>query len=919
MVDVETSLNYKLAELLDKTRHDWTAEPEQRRVLGRKQIDVLIKEDGKPHVILEAKVGDKPDDVRERFEEEFADGSGRPRLAFEAKYDESLRNRRSEGLAESTLKYCIHFSAEERFPRAGWLEGSVRDLAIDIQHARASIKNADMEAGFNEAIAAVAGLIAQRPDATLAKISGRLHQPKSGQTWGMAALALSSAIAFHDEAAEHNGIPTVGELSVLGGGIDYAGLLDAWKQILAKDYFPIFQIAFDLLESIPAAAASPMLSILYKLHSSMASAGQTRPQDVYNQGFQSVITERKMLASFYTKPSAAALLASLTIPKPGTFPWHDTDTVQNLYVADFACGTGALLLAAYRLAAAYYELESGQSMRDLHPRMMSECLIGADVLPVACHMTAAGLAGVYPRKSFDETRIYPAEQGGKDDRIGSLDWISRQSTLDDSETRLTGKGEHGETATPAHGTMDVILMNPPYAGSKGTGGRKQSVSTHEGQLFEAFGASKEERKRMVKRADKLYKSAKCRNKSSAATFFADLADAKIKDDGMLGLILPMTVGMGKIWKGFRRMVSESYGDVVVISTPQNGSFSADTGMGEIMMSARKTASSGRARFVSLVDIPDSDLEAAYIGRAARQLKANKLEDGPYGGTSLRIGDSVVGSVLDCPLSSDQWVASAGSDPLLLQTSWQLAHGKLWFEWYSSFDVPMTTIGSLGSVGPLHLDIKGDDKTAHRGPFNILPKSASCVYPTIWGNHNRTQTTMKIEPDTQAEPRSGESKERIEKVLNTRSRAHMNCELRTTSQSLPVSYLAKLTLGGTAWPSICVEEQYEKAFVLWHNTTLGIICHWAAAGHQYPGRSRTTVTSIPDIPTLDLGHLSRKQLKEMNKTFDTFSTKHLDRVMNLWKDETRIEMDNKVLEILGIDTSLDELRRRLCKEPTITGE
>ena len=545
MTNVETSLNYKLAELLDRARYNWTGEAEQRRVLKRGQIDVLVMEDGKPHVILESKVGDKHDDVLNRFKDEFIDGSGRPRLAFEVKYDELLRDLGPNGLAKSTLKYCVHFSAEKRFPQTGWLEGDVRDLAIDIQHARASIKETAMETSFNEAISAVASLIAKRPEATLTKISSRLYQPKSKQTWGMAALTLSGAIAFHDDAAEYNGIPTMGQLTVLGGSIDYASLLDAWKQILAKDYFPIFQVAYDLLESIPVTAATPMLTALYRIYSRMASAGHARPQSVYNQGFQNVITERKMLASFYTKPSAAALLASLTVPKPGTFRWHDTDVVRNLHLADFACGTGALLLAAYRLAASYYELESGQSMRDLHPRMMSECLIGADVLPVACHMTAAGLAGVYPIQRFDETRIYPVEQGGKNDRIGSLDWISQQSTLDDSETRLTGKGKRGETMSPVHGMMDVILMNPPYAGSKGIGGRKQSQSTHGGQLFEAFGASEEERRRMVKKADTLYKSAICKNKSSIATFFADLADAKIKDGGDAWIDLTHDCGYGK--------------------------------------------------------------------------------------------------------------------------------------------------------------------------------------------------------------------------------------------------------------------------------------------------------------------------------------------------------------------------------------
>ena len=919
MSNVETSLNYKLAELLNKARYNWTGEAEQRKVLKRGQIDVLVKEDGNPHVILEAKVGDKHDDVLNRFKDEFIDGSGRPRLAFEVKYDKSLRDLGPNGLAKSTLKYCVHFSTEKRFPQTGWLEGGVRDLAVDIQHARASIKETGMEAGFNEAISAVASLIAKRPEATLAKISSRLYQPKSKQTWGMAALTLSGAIAFHDDAAEYNGIPTMGQLAVLGGSIDYAGLLDAWKQILAKDYFPIFKVAYDLLESIPATAARPMLTALYSIYSRMASAGHVRPQSVYNQGFQNVITERKMLASFYTKPSAAALLASLTIPKSDAFRWwHDTDAVRNLHLADFACGTGALLLAAYRLVASYYELESGQSMRDLHPRMMSECLIGADVLPVACHMTAAGLAGVYPRQRFDETRIYPVEQGGENDRIGSLDWISQQSTLDDSETRLTGKGERGETISPVHGTMDVILMNPPYAGSKGIGGRKQSQSTHRGQLFEAFGASEEERRRMVKKATKLYKSATCKHKKSIATFFVDLADAKIKDGGMLGLILPMTAGMGKPWEGFRRMVSESYGDVVVVSAPQGESFSADTGMREIMVSARKTTPSGRAKFVSLKRVPDSDLEAAYIGRAARQCIANRLEDGPHGGTRLQIGDSDIGHVLDCPISSDPWIASAGSDPLLLQTSWQLARGKLLFEWHSEFDVPIITIGMFGIVRPLDLDIKGSDRTSYRGPFNILSKSASCIYPVIWGNHNKIQTCMKIEPDTEAQPRPDESEERIKKTLSTMSRVHLNCGLDTTAQSLPASYLAKPALGGAAWPSIRVKEQYEKAFVLWHNTTLGIISHWASAGHQQRGRSRTTVSSIRKIPTLDLNKLSNTQLTELDKTFDSLSTKHLDRIMNLWKDETRIDIDNKVLEILGIDMDLSGLRRRLCREPTIYG-
>ena len=880
---------------------------------------MFITEPSKPHVIVECKVGDKPEDVKKRFDSTFVDGSGQPRVIVEAKYDESLEELGPEYLARSTLKYCIHFSVDERFPQDGWLTGSVHDLSIDIQHARASVRETNFDTEFNNSIMGVAKLIEELPEATLSKISKFLQQPESLQTWGMASLTLSGAIAFHDEATTHHGIDTISELVTLGN-LGYAGLLKAWDEILEKDYFPIFKIAREILASIPNTNAAPMLSVLYNLHSTLSSSGQSRPQEIYSQGFQNVIGDRKKLAAFYTKSSAATLLASLTLPRSDTFEWSNTDMVKNLHIADFACGTGALLLATYKLMASYYELASKQPMRDLHPHMMSECLIGADVLPLACHMTASGLAGMYPRKPFEETRIYHVNQGGEKNNvnIGSLDWISQQSTLDDSETRLTGTGERGETVTPPHHSMDIILMNPPYAGSKGPGGRKKSSSTHVGQMFEAFDATPEERKRMGEKATKLYKSTACNHKKSIATFFADLANVKIKDGGMLGLILPMTVGMGDVWKGFRRMIAESYGDVVVISAPQGGSFSADTGMGEIMISARRMAPTGRAKFVSLDRIPESDLEAAHIGKIVRQTEANKLEGGVRGGTSISVGETVIGHVLDCTLSADEWMASAGSDPLLLQTAWMLGRGTLCIGWFSSFDIPMTTIGTLGSIGPLDLDIKGDDTTAFRGPFNILPKSESCLYPVIWNNHNDIQQQMMIEPDNEAERRPDESNERVEKILKTASRVHINRGMDTSSQCLPVSYLENPTLGGRAWPSICMKKQYEKAFVLWHNTTLGILCHWAATGHQQRGRSVCTVTTIPYMPTLDLNKLSKSKLKKMDKIFDEFATKPLDRVMNLWKDETRIEIDSRILKILGIDANLDDLRKRLCREPTIYG-
>ena len=261
--------------------------------------------------------------------------------------------------------------------------------------------------------------------------------------------------------------------------------------------------------------------------------GLSNSPDLHGQVFQRVIDDRKRLAAFYTKPVAAALLAAVTIPDQ----WRDAESIKSIRVADFACGTGALLLAAYRRIAANYEAASGSSMRDIHSHMMAKCLIGADVLPIAAHLTAAGLTAIYPKQRYDTTRIHQPAQGGKDSKIGSLEWIKPNATLDHSENRLTGTGMRGEVTAPAHGSHNIVLMNPPYVRSQGPGGRSDQTDMR--QMFTAFGATSADRSRMSARASKLFKNppGKCPTycadkRAGMATFFMDLAHAKLGGGGV---------------------------------------------------------------------------------------------------------------------------------------------------------------------------------------------------------------------------------------------------------------------------------------------------------------------------------------------------------------------------------------------------
>ena len=46
------------------------------------------------------------------------------------------------------------------------------------------------------------------------------------------------------------------------------------------------------------------------------------------------------------------------------------------------------------------------------------------------------------------------------------------------------------------------------------------------------------------------------------------------------------------------------------------------------------------------------------------------------------------------------------------------------------------------------------------------------------------------------------------------------------------------------------EKHEYAFALWCNSTLGLLLHWWTSNKTQSGRGRSSVTGIPNIPTLD---------------------------------------------------------------------
>ena len=164
----------------------------------------------------------------------------------------------------------------------------------------------------------------------------------------MAATILVNALVFHQNLAGQHGVRNLDQVAS-DGVLTQAGVLEEWRKILSVNYWSIFKIASDLLLSInPPGMAVEALRVMKSTADRLVALGVSQSHDLSGTVFQRLIADRKFLATFYTRPESAALLANLAIPDDGRL--GRSQRVKDFRIADYACGTGTLIHAAYRRA-----------------------------------------------------------------------------------------------------------------------------------------------------------------------------------------------------------------------------------------------------------------------------------------------------------------------------------------------------------------------------------------------------------------------------------------------------------------------------------------------------------------------------------------------------------------------------------------
>ena len=1035
----EQTLNVALGEVLHGLRHSWHARSEQigNILEGGGRPDILVEDASGWPVVIEAERADHASaerDATARLGKKVSESGKTIETAIALVYPDELTyldGGRLRNAVDRTdaFEYALYTrrigEQPERLPEQGWIRGGVRDLAMLAHRAAAPAPRVEALADrLQTGVQRAADEFTRRHayGGSLGReVAGVLRQADDtdGQTRRMAMTVIANALIFHESLAEaefevagstdgpKRSVRPVGSFRSLDVFAPDE-LCDEWLRILEVNYWPIFGTAKEMLGKMPAPTANGVLTWLWPTARDLVHGGVTRSHDLTGVVFQKLIADRKFLATYYTRPEAAALLAGLALPAdraPGGADWGDGETLASLQVGDFACGTGTLLSAAYQRLSLLHELHGGDP-RALHAPMMKNGLVGLDVVNIAVHLTAAMLAGSHPDTPFDGEclltmpygdRYFRPNGNGNGKRngngkpkeavtVGSLDLLAEsvQPGLLGDAAAVTSGGRKPEevrdlVSRVGHGKFDLVIMNPPFVRPTGMEGGKIGSGN---PAFAAFQTSREVQRKMQDSLVQLRGGDPIASGNAGlAADFLELALRKARPDGTIALVLPLSAVSGIEWEDARQAVIGRCSDITVVTIAGAGSydasFSADTGMAECLLIAKRGASEAgkRATFVVLRrqvhSAQEAGLLAAEIGRIR---ESNQTTDGEEINEkrAITIGEQEYGVILSFPLpESGPWPLVGIADEEIAEVAWNLGQGRLVqlnLPASEPVPLPIVPIKQIADRGPYHADVYWENANGTpRGPFVLrkLSRKSYPTYPILWGHDTEHERQFIVSPDTQGSVKgvsplyrtvieqraraavgstasqgalsaevAKRTKEAIatlrkkaKRILSTATRAHYNRDLRFNSQSLIVAMTERPCIGGRAWPSVVFENRdHEYVFALWCNSTLGLLLHWWSSNKTQSGRGTTTVTGIPNIAALDTWALTAEQHAAAKAAFEAMRGRRFLPFDQMDEDPARAELDRRLLvDVLGLPESLcaengplDLLRRKLAREPRIHG-
>lgn len=765
----ERDFNYELGAAIRKSRPAWKEAVfvEETRLLRESrglQVDILIAGRDAPPVAIEPSYakGDADRDAAERLGKHYARNGDEIKTAIAVEIDKGQRGTRRL-TRRHRIRYAVHQKAPgggaRRFPARGFIEGSYLDVARLAESA--SMPREDAEGVAREVCALVNAAAARLgdsiPQSHLDKISRTLYQ-RSALT-GLRTTALLWLNSMLVQRMLFGGVHAIPPLSPVP-----SRCIEAWSRIRAINWRAIFEPAILILDDVRRASPGPAAESLRLLQEAVEIIDSAKLGGGISIGaelFPLLADDRKESAAFYTQAPAAEFLAAYTIKK-GMADWGNPDLFDAFRMTDLSCGTGTLLRFGYRQVRTYHEQAGGteETLERLHRAALERGICGADVSPIASHLTSTSLA-VISKQPYGETNIGWVGAGGRD-RTGSIEYIAT-SAVQDLLAREFGMaagqdGGGGDSARAGGDAApdwaadrpprpvvardedsDIVLMNPPYSRTRGG----QSA-------FDIAGLSKEERKACQKRWGWLIRGEPCDKRAGMAATFLCIARRKARPGGRVGLVLSRTAAFADTWSRTRDMVETWFEDVTVVAVAGGralgrNALSAETGIEEMFLIATKREGRGARSPIRCVTLHEP---LTRVGEAAEIARA--VSDGPEDGPVM-LGLVEIGvSHMFRPSDGAPWSAVGSIGDALEMIKNALLEGRLLrSDGAEASAFKMTTIGELFDVGPTHHLVGHLAKNEPIGAFTFMPVTgeadAAGRYRAMWSADSKTQRSMLARP------------------------------------------------------------------------------------------------------------------------------------------------------------------------------
>jgi hypothetical protein len=762
----------------------------------------------------------------------------------------------------------------------------------------------------------------------LTKAQARRHQTAAN----LASLAIANAFVFQAELAEKD--HRIKKLRRLLAKPDLRGaVIEHWKYICDKiDYVPIFNLARQAMEELPERSeVQDALRQLGKYVLKIVDQRAALRHDLMGRIYHRLLLEAKYLGTFYTSVAAATLLLKIALaPEEWDTNWADLAAIESFRVADLACGTGTLLMAAQQTITDNYirastregKPVSTEALNGLHKVMMEAVLNGYDVLSSAVHLTASTLALLAPGIEFKKMNLHClplGEQTNREVRLGSVDYLysgSLQTEVDLMSSggagaqTITGAGVVGTTALLPQ--LDLCVMNPPFTRSVG------------GNLL--FGSMPDDqRKKMQGHLRSMLSGATVLASSTAGlgSVFVAVASPHVKTGGCLALVLPAAVAFGVAWQKTRQLLSRDYVVKFIIAShdPERWNFSENTSLSEVLIVARKTsggASDQQEKTVCINLWKNTTTTADAMSLAEAVLKGTpaSLDGADMGVCPIYTGGAKRAEAVSVawPLIKDtQWYPVAFAQTELLRVAHHLRSGVLYqIGKGAAGKMSLVPLKNLGKLGPDRRDIYD----------GFAPVDANTVYPAFWG-HGKV-ATLEQKPNKYLNPRTkaikGRHLRRVDLLWPRAGRIMIAERMRLNKQRLTAIRLPVAALSNVWWPLALHSQNLddEKVLALWLNSTLGLIlfCMYRVPTEGPWVQFKKPLLKM--VPVLNPDGLKTRQKKKLVDAYDRLSQATMQPLTKMDSDIVRIEIDTAIQKALRLP-DLDDIRRMLAAEPIISGK